>query len=295
MRRIESLTHLSRVSVEGLLHGIELAPEVGLERLDIDAYGGDPAAVARALRVAWRVPSGPIQDVLKLLEAVGIVIVIRPLGTRAQDAVSTWPHGPGKPPIMVLNDHLDPDRQRFTTCHEAGHLVMHTLPSENQEAEADQFAAELLMPANDIRHSLVGLTTRDFPKLLELKAQWGVSVAALIRRARDLATITECQYREFQIKLRRLGWHEKEPGTLPVERPATLNRVMQVHVTDNQYTVEDLAAAALMNPAPFQKRYRPPAGMPPRPRGSGWSHDRPTPESYPQGRSCGSAVVRFGD
>ena len=258
MRRIEALTHLSRVSVEGLLAGIELAPEVQLERLDIDAYAGDPAVVARALRAAWRVPSGPISNVLALLEAVGIVVVVRPLGTRAQDAVSTWPHGSGQPPIMVINDGLDPDRLRFTVSHEAGHLVMHSLPSENQEVEADQFAAEFLMPANDIRPSLVGLTTRDFPKLLALKAQWGVSVAALIRRARDLTCISDRQYREFQIRLRQMKWHEKEPGTLPVERPATLDRVMQVHLTQHGYTVEDLATVARMNAQPFRARYHPP-------------------------------------
>lgn len=265
MRRIEAMTHLSRVSVEGLLSGVELVPQARLERLDIDAYGGDPAAVARALRVAWRVPTGPIPSVVGLLEAVGIIVVVRPLGTRAQDAVSTWPHGPGQPPLMVLNDGLDPDRVRFTTSHETGHLVMHTLPSEDQEVQADQFAAEFLMPASDIRASLVGLSTRDFPKLLQLKAQWGVSVAALIRRAKDLGCIRDRQYREFQIKLRRLGWAEREPGTLPAEHPATLQRVMQVHVTDHEYSLDDLAAAARMNPGPFQARYHPPRPDGPRP------------------------------
>lgn len=258
MQRIEALTHLSRVSVEGLLTGIELAPEVGLQRLDIDEYGGDPAAVARALRAAWRVPSGPISNVMSLLEAVGIVVLIRPLGTGAQDAVSTWPHGPSQPPMMILNDGIAPDRQRYTICHETGHLVMHSLPSENQEREADQFAAEFLMPAANIRPSLVGLTTGDFPKLLQLKAQWGVAVAALIRRAKDLGCISDRQYREFQIKLGRLGWRTSEPGTLPVERPATLNRVMQVHVADHDYSLTDLATAARMNPEPFRARYNPP-------------------------------------
>ena len=38
MRRIEAVTHLSRISAEGLLAGIELVPEAHLERLDIDAY-----------------------------------------------------------------------------------------------------------------------------------------------------------------------------------------------------------------------------------------------------------------
>ena len=120
------------------------------------------------------------------------------------------------------------------------------------------------MPAADIRPALVGLTTRDFPKLLELKSRWGVSIAALIRRARDLGTISDRQYREFQIRLRQMKWHEKEPGTLPPERPATLRRVMEVHVNQHQWSVAELAQAARMNPAPFRARYDPPdPGAPP--------------------------------
>jgi Zn-dependent peptidase ImmA (M78 family) len=255
-RRIEAVTHLTRVSVEGLLHGIEIVPEARLERLDIDEFG-DPESVARELRIRWRVPSGPIENVVRLLEAVGVIVVVRRLGTNAQDAVSTWPHDADRPPVMVINSGLPADRQRFTTCHEAGHLVMHSVPGDGQESEADRFASAFLAPAEEIRPQLEGLTTADFPRLIQLKSQWGLSVAALIRRAVELETISERQYREFQIKLGRLGWRSVEPGTLPAETPKTLTSVIDVHIADHDYSVHDLARAALMTDEAFTRHYLP--------------------------------------
>jgi Zn-dependent peptidase ImmA (M78 family)/transcriptional regulator with XRE-family HTH domain len=256
-RKIEAVTHLTRVSIEGLLNGIELLPEAHLQRLDIDEYDGDPVEVARALRVHWRVPSGPISNVLSLLESVGVVVVMRALGTSAQDAVSTWPHDIDRPPVMVINTGLPADRQRFTTAHELGHLVMHHLPGDSQEAEADMFAAEFLAPAEDIAPQLQGLTTRDLPRLLELKAQWGISIAALIRRAKDLDLISDRQYREFQMRLGRMGWRTVEPGTLPAESPTTVEKILQVHLNDHHYTVHELAQVAVMTDEAFRRHYLP--------------------------------------
>lgn len=257
-RRIEALTHLTRLSVEGLLQGIELVPEVELRRLDLDQFGGDPAEAAQALRAAWRVPTGPVANVVALLETVGVVVVTRSLFTSAQDAVSTWPRDGGRPPMMVVNLGLPTDRQRFTTCHELGHLVLHALPDDDQEKQADRFAAEFLAPAEEIAPLLDGLTTRDFPRLIQLKSEWGVSIAALIRRAYDLDLITERQYRQFQIRLGQLGWREVEPGNLPSETPSTLTRLMEIHVRDHGYTQADLAHAAGMLPGQFKRHYRPP-------------------------------------
>lgn len=262
-RRIEALTHLTRVSVEGLLRGIELIPDTELHRLDLDMFEGDPAATARAVRAAWRVPSGPIPNVVQLLEAVGIIVVARSLFTHAQDAVSTWPRDGGRPPIMMVNLGLPADRQRFTTCHELAHLVLHALPDEDQEQQADIFASEFLAPAEEIGPQLAGLTTRDFPRLIELKAQWGMSIAALIRRAHDLGEISDRQYREFQIRINQLGWKKVEPGVLPAEEPRTLTRVMEVHLADHGYTIDELAKTAGMLTAPFKTHYHPPSQEPP--------------------------------
>ena len=75
---------------------------------------------------------------------------------------------------------------------------MHPEPRTDQEREADQFASELLLPAAGVRDDLVNL---DLGKLARLKRKWGASMAALIRKARDVGTITENEYKKFNIEL----------------------------------------------------------------------------------------------
>ncbi|MBT2533946.1 ImmA/IrrE family metallo-endopeptidase [Arthrobacter sp. ISL-48] len=254
-KRVEALTHLTRVSVEGFLRGIDIATDEHLERLPIEEFEAGAEEVAQVLRARWRIPSGPITNMVALLEAVGILVVIRPLGTHAQDAVSTWPHEIGRPPIMLVNSGLSADRQRFTVAHELGHLVMHVMPGTEQEREANVFAAEFLAPAEEIRPQLEGLRPSDFPRLVELKAQWGLSVAALIQRAKDLDCITDKQFRDFRIKLSRMGWTTREPLNLPEERPQTLDSVLEVHRRDHHYSVDELAAIAKMTPQALCKYY----------------------------------------
>lgn len=255
-KQIEALTHLTRISVQGLLRGVDFDTEAHLDRLDIDEYE-DPAEIARILRTTWRVPSGPIENLTNLLEAVGVIVIQRALGTTAQDAVSTWPHNQDRHPMMIINTGLPADRYRFNLAHELGHLVMHRLPGEDQENQANEFASEFLAPTADIGPQLVGLTTRDFPRLLALKAQWKVSVAFLIRRAKDLENITDRQYREFQMQLGRLGWRTTEPGTLAPESPATLEHVIATHREEHGYSEADLAQAAVMTTRSFHRHYTP--------------------------------------
>ena len=58
-------------------------------------------------------------------------------------------------PVVFSNKRSLGDRQRFTLAYELGHLVMHlqTNPSFTRDIshEANEFAAEFLMPEKDIR------------------------------------------------------------------------------------------------------------------------------------------------
>ncbi|WP_081975885.1 ImmA/IrrE family metallo-endopeptidase [Amycolatopsis sp. MJM2582] len=251
-RRIEGLTHLTRLSVEGLSTGLSVAPDLTLHHLDVDEHGS-PEAIARLLRIAWRVPTGPVADVTKLLETLGVAIVRRDLHTEAQDAVSTWP--PGHAPVVLINRGLSADRERFTLVHELGHLVMHTLPNDDQEGQANRFAGEFLAPADEVRPQLEGLTVRQFSKLAELKQIWGMSMAALIRRALDLECISANQFKSFRIRLNQYGWSEREPGNLPAETPQLVSSMVASQMTKHDHDIEQVATLALMLQEPFRRHY----------------------------------------
>jgi hypothetical protein len=54
---------------------------------------------------------------------------------------------------------------------------------------------------------------------MALKSRWGVSMAALIRRAHSLGVISEWQYRNLMVEMSALGYRTGEPVPLPRETP----------------------------------------------------------------------------
>lgn len=252
-KRVEALAHLTRVTVSGLLDDVELRPQLPLPRPHA-SRSADVDAAAQNLRRSWGVPPGPISNVTRLIEAAGVIVVARDLHTGGQDAVSSWPSEEGSIPIIMIRNDVPADRWRFTLAHELGHLVMHAYADEGQEEQANQFASEFLAPAADIHDDLAGLQTSDMPRLLNLKQKWGLSVAALIRRAYSLGIISDRQYREFNIKLNRLNWKKVEPGLLPPETPSTLKQVVTMRQRAGD-TADQLAAAAKMTVRSFLRYF----------------------------------------
>lgn len=144
------------------------------------------------------------------------------------------------PPLFFVNASASGDRLRYSLSHEMGHIVMHEVHTEDMEREANRFAAEFLMPANDIRSSLDGLS---LPKLATLKPYWKVSMAALLKRATDLKKITERQVRYLWMQMGRLGYRTREPAELeiPVEKPTTLRELFDVYTDELNYSIADLS------------------------------------------------------
>jgi Zn-dependent peptidase ImmA (M78 family) len=123
------------------------------------------------------------------------------------------------------------DRLRYTIAHEIGHLVMHQARQGTRlelESQANQFAAEFLMPEAAIRSELVQPVT--LTSLSKLKLRWGVSIQALIKRAHDLTIITPRQYRYLNEHVSILGWKTEEPKELeiPLERPRALKQIAEL-------------------------------------------------------------------
>jgi Zn-dependent peptidase ImmA (M78 family) len=64
--------------------------------------------------------------------------------------------------------------------------------------------------------------------LADLKGTWGVSLQALIRRARTLAIISHSHYRALYAQLGARGWRTQEPVAVPVERPRALRQLAEL-------------------------------------------------------------------
>lgn len=200
-------------------------PATNLPHLGVpDVITTDAIDVAVAeVKAAWGVPSGPIGNMVQLLESHGILALRLPTRTdRKVDAFST---NAGHRPLVFLNPGShDRARSRFDAAHELGHLILHpdTEPgSKIVEKQAHAFAAEFLMPAAEIGPLLPRRI--DWPTFHELKRDWGVSLRALVFRAHTLGKLSQASYRRANQQLSM--WGLPEPGELGrAESPQLLGK-----------------------------------------------------------------------
>src|SRR5690606_12170407 len=82
-----------------------------------------PNEAATMLRAAWRMPIGPVRNLLRWVESAGVIVVEEDFGTHRIDGMSQWA---GDHAVIILNTVLPTDRKRLTIAHELGHLVLHS-------------------------------------------------------------------------------------------------------------------------------------------------------------------------
>jgi Zn-dependent peptidase ImmA (M78 family) len=255
LRRIHSQLNFTRMHLGRLLLATSLDPAVELVRLSIEEHG-TPERIAQHVRALLQLPAGPIKDLTAALEDAGVIVVSHSFGTTRTDAVSEWV--PGHAPIVLMNgdESVGGDRYRWTLAHELGHLIMHKLPSETMEDEANRFASELLLPAAEIKHHLRNVRLSN---LALLKSIWKVSMGALLERAKQLKTINPTQYRYMRINFSKLHYNTKEPPELdfPVEKSTLFGQLVQKHIQDLGYTIDDLARLLNLQPDECSRLYAP--------------------------------------
>lgn len=190
--------------------------------------GSGPIEAARLARKALMDEPGPVPHVVRLLEAHGVIVLVLPEAAERVDAFSVGLH----PRPMVFFNPAKGDywRNRFDAAHELGHLVMHADAEPGEKVVEDQahrFAAEFLMPEQDIAAQLPAKP--DWERLADLKISWGVSMAALLYRARTLGVMTETGYRNAMSTMSARGWRRHEPGPAkPLEKPTMLMRAIEI-------------------------------------------------------------------
>jgi Zn-dependent peptidase ImmA (M78 family)/DNA-binding Xre family transcriptional regulator len=236
LRAIHARMNVTRMQIARLLRGADVEAENRFPRIDVDECAGGPAEIARLVRRDWGLPPGPVAHLVRSVEAAGGIVVWCDFGTRKLDAITQCV--PGLPPLFFLNRACPVDRTRFSLAHEIGHVVMHRIMSEDGEKEADTFASEFLMPEVDVRGQLAKLT---IPKAAILKTHWRVSIAALIRRGRDLGVITDSVYRRLYTEMTQAGYKTEEPNPLTAEGPTVLSDLVRVHLEDHAYSTKQLA------------------------------------------------------
>jgi Zn-dependent peptidase ImmA (M78 family)/transcriptional regulator with XRE-family HTH domain len=188
-------------------------------------------AAQKARRLADLPPDQPVPHVINAIERSGIVVLALPVKLAKIDAFSLWVGPEPKKPIIALCDGKPGDRLRWSLSHERGHLGLHgnvTHLRAQEHDEADEFAAEFLLPEIAMRRELVPPIT--LSGLAPLKLRWKVSIQALVRRAFELNIINQWQKQRLFEQIGAKGWKTREPANLdiPVEKPRALRQMAEI-------------------------------------------------------------------
>lgn len=191
-------------------------PHYDLSGCPAEDIGEAVEEAAISLRKEWNLGMNPIPDVHLMLENNGIKVKML-AETEGFDGFSTRLRaGDRLMGTMAVAKHGDLPRLRLTALHELAHLVLE-LPSglehKTKEKLCHRFAGAFLIPKPSFERTFGQNRTKIASiELKAIKAEWGISCAATMARAKDLGLITDGRYKSFCFLYRKWNWHKGEPG-----------------------------------------------------------------------------------
>jgi Zn-dependent peptidase ImmA (M78 family)/transcriptional regulator with XRE-family HTH domain len=252
LKRVHAELNFRLIHIRKLLGAVETDAVLPLPWIDVDD-GGGPREIARAIRRAWMIPPGPLSNLTAFVERAGVLVVLCDFDAPIDGVTMRVQH---LPPCIFLNRSVPADRMRFSLAHELGHIIMHKIPTDTIEEEANIFAAELLVPEKELRRDLIG-GRLSLERLAQLKARWRVSMQFLLYQAKDIGFIKEHQATYLWKQISRLGWRTREPAEtdFPHETPSLFPRVLSLHVQDLGYSPADFQTMFHVDPNELRRLY----------------------------------------
>lgn len=251
-KRLTGVVNVLRIQTNFMLDHVDVQASRELPRFSLDDYPS-ASAVAGALRDTWKLPLGPVRNLTKLIEGAGVIIVECDFGTIPMDATSIAIGGLF--PMIFINKDVPGDRWRFTLAHELAHLVMHDIPKPEMENEADEFASEFLVPGDEISPDFARSRVDKLEPYITLKSYWGVSIAALIMKAKALGRITQEQSKNLFIQMARLGIRKNEPAPIARESTTLYPMIVNYFRSDMGFSDEEFAKLVMFNPDRLKELY----------------------------------------
>src|SRR5271166_91336 len=233
-------------------------PEVTLPPVEFDATLQSFEQIeqaADALRDKWGLGRGPIRDLSAIMELHGFILVRESVHCSDMDAVSAWQGG--RPYVLFSADVSSGPRTAYNLAHELGHMLLHSLVEvasntlQQIEKQANRFASALLLPQDTFSREVLGTSLNHF---LFLKEKWGVSIAAMAYRCRDLDIMNTNQFgyifRQLNLKLIR----DREPldDRFQTRLPSILSGSIRMLLDHGVQTKTQIEDALALNPSDIE-------------------------------------------
>ena len=230
-----------------LLEPLNAVGPVNVPRVNANQFGTTPhargAGAARFIREQWNL-NGPVENIVGRIEEAGVFYAPMPADLEKIDGI-TLDRSDERPSVTLLSTSVTQARQRFTAAHELGHIVMDsTTPltaDDDVEERAHAFASYLLLPFEQVRDDLTGITPRHIDRLYSIATTWGVSPKATVEAAARNGAISRDQRRRWYQVLNGPEGKAADllPSPYPVQ-PVAVKRLLDAY-RGAQWTAADLA------------------------------------------------------
>ncbi|MBN3854248.1 ImmA/IrrE family metallo-endopeptidase [Paraburkholderia sp. Ac-20340] len=252
-KRLEAIEHEvidhieRRIELENLFPSPPIAPFGPVHALPEVISGlAQIECAAETVRKAWDLGYAPIPDLIDVLETHGIRVFM--IDANADPKFDGLAASVGRLPVIVVGSNWPGDRQRFTLAHELGHLILadRLETGLDEELACNRFAGAFLIPRQSVIQELGAHRSFIEPKELALlKEEFGLSMAGLLYRARDLGIVSPAWRDEQAKQFRSKGWHITEPGKPYPAQKAHVFEQMVFHALAEDYIGESKAAELL--------------------------------------------------
>ncbi|WP_416865113.1 MAG: helix-turn-helix domain-containing protein [Imperialibacter sp.] len=208
---------------------LELESLLGIEQFFRNPLGeqeisdkSDLRKAAAQLRSVWEIGTGPISNLVQLLELKGIKIQLVKV---SDDFDGLAAHSVNGIPIVVVNTfNRSIERIRFTILHELAHLLLNLPPevmAQNKliEEYCHYFSSCFLLPEKAL-FERIGGPKRSYisiNELIEIKEQFGISIRAIVHRLQSLEVINSTYYQKWMVYMSKTYGSKNEPGSFKGE------------------------------------------------------------------------------
>lgn len=221
---------------------------------------------AEEVRAQLRLGLGPVGDVDRVCEMLGVTVLRAPLGLDLSRTISgAFFNHPEVGFSILVNLEMTPGRRRFTVAHELAHALFHSdekyvlsfAQKDPKERFADSFAGEFLMPSEGLRRMMeeheFGPRITDPADVIHLQRAYNVSYATALVRLLQARFLTREAYEEFKgvrpvIFARSLGYepdpeeYEQDAEQWRLRRfPPRFLRLLRVAINDGHISVPTAA------------------------------------------------------
>jgi Zn-dependent peptidase ImmA (M78 family)/transcriptional regulator with XRE-family HTH domain len=159
--------------------------------------------LAKEVRKNWGLGISPISCVKDVLMSHGVkVFDIK--GPDGFDGISGYVNE--FTPLVVVNSNMpNTERRRFTHMHELAHLLANvhfdkTLSKHDKERLCNDFASEMLLPAQVIENEFGHKSRISIQELKKIQITYGISIDAIVYSFKRLGIISDKRYRIFCIR-----------------------------------------------------------------------------------------------